>query len=161
MTSTHSLTLVDISAAAFAPYGKLLDTPGEIERRDFAAPLVNERPEAKANLALLRVPQAPARMHVDQMERHPFSIQTFFPLNVADYLVVVAPDDGAGTPMPEHAIAFRVPGTQAINYDVGSWHYGMTALGGAGTFAMLIFEDGSKDDTHFREVDPFEVVCAW
>lgn len=158
--SPPTVPLRAISAATFAPYGRLLDTPGAMARRDFAAAVASLRPAARPNLALVRAPLAPAHLEVREMERHPFSTQAFFPLDVAEYLIVVAPADRHGAPLPQRAEAFRVPGTQGISYDAGTWHCGMTTLRGAGLFALLVFEDGSPDDTHFRPVVPFRITCG-
>jgi ureidoglycolate lyase len=54
--------------------------------------------------------------------------------------------------------AFRVGGHSGINYKAGTWHYGMTTIGAAGTFAMLVHEDGSADDCHFIDVAPIVIV---
>ncbi len=34
----------------------------------------------------------------------------------------------------------------------------MTVLAGAGLFAVLVFEEGTADDTHLRPIAPFIVV---
>jgi ureidoglycolate lyase len=158
VTLTRTVTAERITEADFAPFGRLLDTPGTLTRRDFAASVVNARARARANLALVRAPLAVPGVEVREMERHAFSTQAFFPLDVPRYLVVVAPDDGAGAPMAACARAFLVPGTCGISYDIGVWHCGMTALAGAKLFALLVFEDGSCDDTHVLPVEPFRVT---
>ena len=160
MTPPRTVTGRRITAAAFAPFGRLLDTPGTMVRRDFAASVANLRPAARANLALVRAPLAAPGVEVRVLERHPFSTQAFFPLDVADYLVVVAPDDGSGAPASERACAFVVPGTCGISYDIGVWHCGMQAIAGAGLFALLVFEDGSRDDTHVRPVAPLRITWS-
>jgi ureidoglycolate lyase len=159
MKLTRQAHLQDITKSAFTPFGHLLETPGRMTRVDFAAEVANFRPSARANLALVRAGQAPERITIREMERHPLSTQAFFPLEVSEYLVIVAPGDGSGAPLLDGVAAFRVLGKQGISYNVGVWHCGMTALGGAGLFAMLVFEDGSPDDTQVRPVEPFEVLC--
>lgn len=158
MSTVRQVRLAAMTAAAFAPFGQVLDSPGGMSRRDFAATLTNRRPSARPNLALVRAPLVTLPMIVRQMERHPCSNQAFMPLDVSEYLVIVAPDDGAEAPRLDAALAFRVPGTQGINYEPGIWHCGMMVLGGAGLFAMLVFEDGSPDDTHFRPIEPVELL---
>jgi len=148
-----------ITAQAFAPYGDLLAAPGETKRLDFAAELENRRAHALINIALVRCDSAPARLRVDEMECHPFSSQTFFPLNVNDYLVVVARDHG-GKPDLNTLAAFHVNDPQGINYRPSTWHIGMVALSRPGTFALLIHEDGSADDCHFCRVEPFDVLTS-
>jgi len=116
-----------ITAWAFAPYGDLLAAPVETGRLDFAAKFANRRAHALINIALVRCDSAPARMRVDEMEHHPFSSQTFFPLDVDEYLVVVARDHG-GKPDLSTLAAFHVSHPQGINYHPSTWHIGMTAL---------------------------------
>jgi ureidoglycolate lyase len=147
----------EIDRETFAPFGQLLETPGEGWRLDFAAAISDGRRVSRPNLALIRARPAPERLRIDRLECHPYSSQAFFPLDVERYLVVVCHDDGAGHPDLRSVAAFQVKGTQAINYNVGTWHYGMTTIGRLGTFAMFIFEGGSSDDCHFQAVMPFEI----
>lgn len=148
----------EIEREAFAPFGQLLESPGERSRLDYAGTVGNLRPDARPNLALIRAEPAPERLRITELERHPCSSQAFFPLDVEQHLVIVCRDDGNGSPDLSSLAAFRVRGTQAINYDVGTWHYGMTTIGRPGLFAMLVFEDGSPDDCHCRPITPIEIV---
>jgi ureidoglycolate lyase len=146
-----------IDRDAFAPFGQLLESPGEGSRLDFAGAVGNGQQDARPNLALIRARPAPERLRIAELECHPYSSQAFFPLDVDRYLVIVCKDDGTGSPDLSSLVAFRVKGTQAINYDVGTWHYGMATIGRPGLFAMLVFENGSPDDCHFRSIAPVEV----
>lgn len=157
-TAIRRLQLADITAEAFAPFGDLIETPGNVARRDCVARIANDRAQATANLAVVRALAPPPGFVFQEMERHPFSTQAFFPLDATEYLVVVAPDDGAQAPSLEELRGWRVRGTQAISYRTGVWHTPMTVLAGAGLFAVLVFEEGTADDTHFRPVAPFMVV---
>jgi ureidoglycolate lyase len=142
---------------AFAPFGQLLESPGEGSRLDFAGAIGNVRQDARFNLALIRALPVTKRYRLTELERHPYSSQAFFPLDVDQYLVVVCKDDGTGSPDLSSLVAFRVQGTQAINYDIGTWHHGMASIGRPGVFAMLVFENGSPNDCHFCSVAPVEV----
>ena len=114
-----------IDAAAFAPFGQLLERPSAGARQDFGAEVVNERPaSARANLALVRAEAASLPLTVDTMEHHPHSTQAFFPLDVEEYLLAVSHDDGDGAPDLSTLAAFRVRGTQGISYRSGIWHVG-------------------------------------
>jgi ureidoglycolate lyase len=155
--TTRILVPRTVDAAAVAPFGQLLEGPGEAWRQDFAAALHNGRATARANLALVRAQPAPPRLAIDRLERHPYSSQAFFPLDAEEYLVVVCRDDGSGRPDPSSLAAFRVKGTQAVNYAPGIWHHGMTTLRRAGVLAMLVHEDGTPDDCHYQPIEPFEV----
>src|SRR3954471_8257663 len=111
MTGTpaiRSVPLREIAADRFAPYGQLLETPGTGPRLDHVGEVVNRRPGARANLALVRAQPAPMPLRIAELERHPWSSQAFFPLDADDYLVVVARDDGAGRPDLATLAAFHV-----------------------------------------------------
>jgi ureidoglycolate lyase len=108
----NRIKLAPIDAEAFAPFGAVLaPTPDGVRRNNFDL-LVNQRTSARANLATVR---ADARrdqrgMVVQTLERHRFSSQTFFPLTVRRYLVVVCPTTPQGLPDAARLLAFAVPG---------------------------------------------------
>ena len=158
LAPTPTMQARRITPQAFAPYGDLLTAPTQTGRLDFVARFENPRPHARTNIALVRCEPAPEELRVAEMECHPFSAQTFFPLDASGYLLVVACDDGNGRPDPGTLAAFSVSNPQGINYHPGTWHIGMIALSRPGTFALLIHEDGSADDCHFHPVDPFDVL---
>jgi ureidoglycolate lyase len=148
-----------ISAAAFRPFGSLLERPAAGAREDFAAAFVDPRPSARLNLALIRVRPRAQRFSIATLERHPMSTQTFIPLAVARYLAIVCLSDEHGEPRLDSLRAFVCKASQAIHYAPGIWHAGMGSLDRGGVFAMLIHEDGSAADCEHRAVAPFE-VCA-
>ncbi|KAH6899873.1 ureidoglycolate hydrolase [Thelonectria olida] len=102
---------------------------------------------------------------VSVLERHPFTTQTFSPLEstASKYLVVVAPslppasaDDGLPAPsgdgLPGRGLpdlrglrAFVATAKQAVTYGAGTWHAPMVALGEEGTtldFLVVQFASG-------------------
>ncbi len=85
----QSIAARPITAAAFAPFGQLLETPGEGARLDRAGALFNGREAATPNLALVRATAARLPLTIELMERHPHSSQAFFPLAGGRYLVMV------------------------------------------------------------------------
>lgn len=141
-----------ISAAAFAEFGDLLEAPASGARQDFAALVENRRAGARANIALVRSQPFAFTSPIGMLERHPYSTQLFAPLDLDDYLVVVASDRGHNVPDLSTVSAFRVGRRQAISYHVGTWHAGMTTLGRPGTFLMMIHEDGTPGDCEFFEL---------
>lgn len=155
----RTLIVTDISAAAFAPYGELLDSPVAPPRQDHAARIRNTRPAAHANLALVRSEPLSGLMPLRRLERHPHSSQAFLPLSVEAYAVVVAPDRD-GRPDEDLIQAFRVPGRSGINYGPGVWHAHMMTLQAPGTFAMLVHEDGSEADCNFAPIAPLTLLLA-
>jgi ureidoglycolate lyase len=150
---SFQLTPEPLTAAAFAAYGQVLEMPAAAGRQDFAARLVNSRASASPNLALIRVEPAALPLKIATVERHPASSQTFVPLAGGRYLVVVMREKPDGGPDAAHARAFIATERQAINYDVGTWHVGMTVLDRPTSFCMTIFEDGGPDDCHFHELE--------
>ena len=87
----------EIDSDAFAPFGQLLEAPGEGSRMDFAGAVGNGRQDARPNLALIRARPVSDRYRLTELERHPYSSQAFFPLDVDRYLVIVCRDDGTGS----------------------------------------------------------------
>ena len=146
-----------ITACAFLPFGQLLETPGIGVRENFAATIFNGRPSAKTNLALVLEQPAATQFSASTLERHPLSTQSFFPLSVHRYLIVVCGAHDSGEPDLDSLAAFECRGDQAVTYTAGTWHMGIQTLDAPGVFAMLIHEDNSALDCEFREVEPFEV----
>ena len=155
-----TVPLAPITRAAFAPFGQLLDTPGDRPRVDQVAALRNARAGAQPNMAVTRALPAALPFRVRALERHEFSSQAFLPLDVARYLVLVAPDKD-DAPDLTGLRAFAVPGTVGINYLAGTWHHGLTSLDSPGIFALFDWEDGTAGDVDIRPVEsPVLVVAA-
>jgi len=95
------------------------------------------------------------------MERHEFSSQSFVPIDVSRYIVVVAPRAADGGPDAEAARAFLVPGDVGITYHVDIWHHPMTILDRPARFAVFMWRDGSTGDEEFVQLaHPFRVALA-
>ena len=148
-----------ITAEDFSPFGTLLTARPGCARLNFAAPVNNFRPNAKANLAIVRPPVAVMPCCVTLMERHAYSTQAFMPLGGVRALLFVAPGGDAGPDLTQ-ARAFAVPGDIGISYHVGTWHMGMALLDQPGSMAMLVHEDGSAADTEFRVIAAVELSAA-
>ena len=150
-----------ISAEAFAPFGQVLESPGEGNRLDHAAAAANLRGEAEINVCVVRALPLALPHKITDMERHAFSSQAFFPLNVERYIVMVAPPADDESPDMSGLKAFSVSGQQAINYSAGTWHHPLGTLGGPGEFAVLMWEDGGDRDTDWSKVsDDVTVVLG-
>ena len=80
-----------------------------------------------------------------QMERHNRTSQCFVPIDVARWVLMVAPDlDGA--PDVSRLRAFVATGNQAVNYHLGAWHHPLRVLDRAGRFAVLMWSTGRRED---------------
>ncbi len=141
-----------IDAAAFAPFGTLIDPAIDVPRFNFAVPVENRRGAARPNLCIVRPPVVSLPFTVDTMERHAFSTQAFFPLDAAAYLLVVA--QGGDAPDMTTLRAFTVPRSLGISYAPGIWHIGMAVLEKPCGMAMLVHEDGGARDTDYCPVPP-------
>lgn len=139
-----------LTAAAFAPFGQVLESPDAFGRRYFDDGLVNRRAEAGLSLSVSRIAPTPARPLVATLfERHEFSSQTFLPLAVSRYLAIVAPASPDGGPDAARARAFVAQAGQGITYAAGTWHHGMTVLDMPGVFGVLMWRDGGSGDEEF------------
>ena len=147
-----------LTKEAFAPYGDVIDVPTEAGRRYYEDALGNLRPGAHPSLSVSLKSETPDRpLRADLLERHEFSSQTFMPLDVARYLVVVAPHAAEGGPDIARVKAFVANGRQGVTYRPNTWHHGLTVLDRPGRFAVFMFRDGGKTDEEFVPVAPFTV----
>lgn len=149
-----------ITAAAFAPFGQILSLPTAVGRVDYSTFAENLRP-GHAGLCFrtsLTEPTAlPLRTRV--MERHAFSSQAFLPVDVARYVVMVAPGGADGGPDLAGARLFLVDGGTGINYRPAVWHHPMTVLDRNAVFATVMFNDGGDRDEDWADL-PVEVELA-
>ncbi len=145
-----ALIAQSLTAAAFAPFGTVFEAPSEPGRVPAHDGLANRRPAAEPSLRLTKLaPLARLPLRAELFERHAFSSQTFLPLAVARYLVIVAPDAATGGPDGAGARAFIGRAGQGVTYRAGLWHHGMTALDQPATFAVLMWCDGTTADEEF------------
>ena len=144
---------------AFAPFGQVLQNrPGDPGRRNFAAELCSDRPQARPNLRVQRTQPTALPLTATLIERHRHSSQLFAPLDGGRFLVAVWPSDAHGRPLLDRGQAFLARGDQAVNYNKDVWHHGFVAIGDAGAFLMLRWEDGSSGDEEFMPLnDPIRI----
>lgn len=147
-----------LTKEAFAPFGDVIDVPETPGRTYYNDALGNLRPDAQANLSLSLKAETPDRpLRSDYMERHEFSSQTFVPLDVERWLIVVAPHASAGGPDVTGMKAFIATGRQGVTYRPNTWHHGLTVLDRPGRFAVFMWLDGGKGDEEFVPVPPFSI----
>ena len=147
-----------LTQAAFAAYGDVFEAPSEAGRKYYEDGLGNLRTEAKPSLSLTcRMPMADRPLRSATMERHEFSSQTFVPVDVGRWLIVVAPHASTGGPDMKGAKAFVASGKQGVTYRPNTWHHGLTVLDRPGRFAVFMWRAGQKDE-EFVPVSPFTVL---
>jgi ureidoglycolate lyase len=133
-----------LTAAAFAPYGDVVETAGRDHYPINAGMAERYSDLAKIDVGaeggrpLISLCQAkPVRLPVPLrlMERHPLSSQAFIPLSTAPFLIVVAP--AGPSPLSEDIRAFISNGRQGVNYRAGTWHHPLLALDQATDFLIV------------------------
>ena len=134
-----------ISAEAFAPYGTLVRAPSDVGRTAFSDAL-HKRPNAHVTLSAVECAAEDPAAYRHRHEAPSLSSQTFFPLDVTRYVVLVAPHGAVGMPDMLRARAFMVPGDAAITYAADSWHHPMLALDRPASFSFLLWRDGTDAD---------------
>jgi ureidoglycolate lyase len=151
--ATVQIETAPLTAAAFEPFGEVMETPPEFQRVYFERALANGRTAAHPSFSMWRIKPLLAReLVMRQMERHAFSSQTFLPLDAARYLVIVAP--AGREPDPARLQAFVARGDQAITYRMGTWHHGLTVLDRPASFAVFMWRDGTAADEEFFDIVP-------
>ena len=151
---TATFVAEPLTEEAFAPFGEVIRLGrGKPGTRDaFAAAMDNERGDARLNVSVSRANETPMPLRVKWMERHPHSGQTFVPLDVSRYLILVAPTGVDGAPDMKDLKAFVAGRGQGINYRTGTWHHPFTALDRPSECLVLRFDDGGDEDTEWFEV---------
>ena len=148
-----------LTPKAFAPYGDVLAAPDEFGRAYFDEGLRTSRSTAWPSLSVSRArPLASLPLAATVMERHEFSSQSFLPLDVSRWIVVVAPPSADGGPDAAHAVAFLVGPGQGITYHANTWHHPLTVLDRPARFAVVMWRDGTRTDEEFRTLTaPFTI----
>lgn len=144
-----------LTAAAFAPYGEVIQAPVGLGRADdLASVLVGA--DGRPQLSVLKAESANALpLTVTRVERHPLGTQAFIPMSGGMFFVVVAP---AGAFDPNKLAAFGADGTQGINYRPGTWHHGFLAARTGDAF-LIVERFGPGANCDFEHLaDPVTVV---
>jgi ureidoglycolate lyase len=150
-----------LTAAAFAPFGDVVEAPAKPGRAYFETSLGNLRPEARPRLWMLtKLPVAGLPLEIDSLERHPFSSQTFVPLEIGRWLVVVAPHAPGGGPDVKRAQAFLPTPLQGVSYRPDTWHSGLNVFDKPARLSVFMWLDGTAADEEIVAVTPFIVKTS-
>jgi len=161
---TRFLKPEPLTAAAFAPFGNVLEAAtarerrtinyGQTERFHDLAHLDLSAQNGRAIVSLFRTKPLPRPIRIKVMERHPLSSQAFYPLSGRPYLVAVAPR-GA---FDANAIrVFLARPDQGVNYHAGTWHHFSLALDEISEF-LVIDRDGPEKNCDETLIED-ESVC--
>ncbi|WP_102106945.1 ureidoglycolate lyase [Oceaniglobus roseus] len=152
-----ALAPAPLTAAAFAPFGEVLEAEGPPDRMineglcarfhdratlDFGA--------GRAGISIFSAEPRSLPYRFDLVERHPEGSQAFLPMTAHPFLVIVAPDL-SGT--PGTPLAFLTAPGQAINLFRGTWHGVLTPLHAPGLFAVVdrIGEGANLEEYRYGE----------
>ncbi|MEX0350674.1 MAG: ureidoglycolate lyase [Paracoccaceae bacterium] len=155
---TRQIKAEPLTAAAFAPYGDVMDAGGDPDK------LINQGRCARfhdrarldfsdgtAGISIFKGEKETLPLALKMVERHPAGSQAFVPMSADPFLVVVARDDGG---VPTHPVAFLTKPGQAINFHRGTWHGVLTPLSEPGLFAVIDrIGDGANLEEHWFETE--------
>ena len=138
----NDLTLRDLTAEAFSPYGEVLEADpaksflinnGSTRRfHDLAE--VDAGEGGVPIISIFRGIQCVTPIEIRMLERHPLATQAFFPLAAFSWLVVVAEGE---TPEAKDCQAFLARGDQGVQLAVGTWHHPLLVLDTVQDFLVI------------------------
>ncbi len=152
-----------LTAAAFAPFGDVLDASGAPDKlinaglcgRYHDRALLNFS-DGQAGISIFDAEPRALPYSCDLLERHPDGSQAFIPMTQHPFLVIVAPDDNGKPGIPQ---AFITSPGQAINLHRGVWHGVLTPLHAPGLFAV-VDRIGGGANLQEHTVTPFTVQLS-
>ena len=153
---TRVLRLQKLTPAAFASFGIVKEPPAPGQRDAIEAGLGVNRSDTTVRLSFSHPAPHALPLLATEMERHPWSSQTFIPLDVSRWVVMVAPDKH-GAPDPDGVIAFVATGEQVVNYHIDTWHHPLRVLDRPGRFATLMWTTGVKADDEVWSALPYPI----
>lgn len=155
------MTLVahPVNAAAFAPFGAIVDAPRALGERKMFNDWLRPVEGLALQFHINAIAPSPAPILLTQIERHPHAAQVFVPMDVSRYVVTVAPSRADGTPDLSALLSMELPGTLGVIYNAGVWHAGVTVLDRTAHFAVLMYR-GAPDDDVFRAIEPITIRIA-
>lgn len=162
--SPRTLTARALTAAAFAPFGTVIDkangpprlmNAGMARRYHDLAEIRVEGEEARAVVGLVEAEPYALPLVFRLVERHPLGSQAFIPLNDAPFLVVTCPDEGGRPGTPQ---AFLTAPGQGICYAPNTWHGVLTPFGQPQDFIVVDRAGGGVNLEEFVFDEPWTVL---
>jgi ureidoglycolate lyase len=155
-----------LSAAAFAPFGDVIEIEGRDSRWVNGNTCRRFNDLAHIDVAdggggpVLSVFEAKPRslpLQIRMLERHARSSQAFYPLETRPFLVVVAWDVPSAVAGQLHV--YLSSGRQGVNYRRNTWHHPLIALGEISRF-LVIDRGGSAEDCEELALDAVVLVTT-
>jgi len=109
---------------------------------------VGDVPGQHAFAVLCPQPVDPKAISITFLERHPHSTQTFVPLKVGRWIVLLAPTLADGTPDLANIRAYLAGPEDAVCINRNVWHAGLTVLDRPAEVGMMMWRSaaGPADD---------------
>jgi ureidoglycolate lyase len=138
-----------ITAELFAPFGALHERAALGQRASLEQFMANGRPQATLRVSTNAKAPVQAPYAVPQLERHVHSTQTFIPVDVGRWVVIVAPYASDGGPDSSRCLGFLMRGDQGVTYGMRTWHAPLAVLDQTGRFVSIIWRDDTAEDEEF------------
>jgi len=156
------LTPEPLTAAAFAPFGTVIETEGAASysinegttTRFHALAAAEPGPSGEAILSIFRATRRPEPVEIRMLERHPLGSQAFVPLSPEDWLVVVAAGE---RPEAGDLRLFHACGDQGVQYGRGVWHHPLLVLTERQDF-LVVDRRGPGENLEEITVEPGAVI---
>ncbi len=166
-TLRHFLTIEPLTAAAFAPFGDVIEASdsaqhfaindGYAERYHDLAQLDVATSGGRPIVSIFRAKPRQFPLQLSLLERHPLGSQAFMALSALPFLVVVAPAGVA--PQLAQLRCFRAASGQGVNYARGTWHHPLIALQAASDF--LVLDRGGPASDANCDIYPISDQSLW
>ena len=159
-TSSLEFVIEPLTAQAFKPFGQVTDIASGERRNRIAG--AYER-TVQANEPRLWISTVLNAVHlplsIQKLERHPYSAQSFMPINGCAYVVVVCQSDGLGQPELASLRGFIATPGQGVTYSRNVWHHGLSVLQAPAYFVVCMsFTAEGGDDIFMPLGVPVQLV---
>jgi ureidoglycolate lyase len=156
----RKITAVPLTAAAFTPYGQVIETEGAqsfpinagrcMRYHGLATIDVSEGPPL---ISLLRSEAVTLPYEFALVERHPLGSQAFMPLSNDPFLVIACRDENGRPSTPQ---AFVTAPGQGISFNRNTWHGVLTPLNRSASF-LVVDRAGTDNLEEFTFAEAFVV----
>jgi ureidoglycolate lyase len=153
-TRKFTVTLEPLTPEGFAAFGDVASRPSGLRRR-YLPTSVDCADDARTFSLWISsaatVVSLPLRLTT--LERHPFTAQTFVPLDAGRYLVVVCTAAADGQPDLQRLRGFVAQSDQAVTFARNVWHHPMAVLDHHVEFVVAMVMTGRDDDDESIRLD--------
>lgn len=145
----HVLEVRPLTADAFKPFGEVTAMNNGSRRNPLPMAFERTAEAIEPRLWVSTVNSVSALpLTLRMLERHPYSAQSFLPID-SPYIVVVCHADEAGQPDVDTLQAFHATAEQGVTYARNVWHHGLTTLQAPARFVVSMSFTGTGGDDVF------------